>query len=275
MSDADRNYSYLVKTFDAPQVGVHGFVEVMSRLALPTWRALAAAGQLEAIHVLRKVGDIDLQTSALPVRDWAYVAILELAEHASPDAVLAAEAAAGLDVASLSRNGIEYLSNEALVRPERAGTAIPLPSPHWPTPPVAQQAAVEYIQIPDRHWNEYRRFMKEVMGPVGARLVRLGASYQIQIMERVRVLHRDPSLPAWNRIHVLWGDFTDSANGFIARTNEAVRVVLGPEHDVRSALDAANGYRVKPRMSRNVLIGELSILRAPGDATSGLAADQR
>ena len=275
MSDADRNYSYLVKTFDAPQVGVHGFVEAMSRLALPTWRALAAAGQLEAVHVLRKVGDIDLQTSALPVRDWAYVAILELAERASPDAVLAAEAAAGLDVASLSRNGIEYLSNEALVRPERAGTAIPLPSPHWPTPPAAQQAAVEYIQIPDRHWNEYRLFMKEVMGPVGARLVRLGASYQIQIMERVRVLHRDPSLPAWNRIHVLWGDFNDSANGFIARTNEAVRAVLGPEHDVMSALNAANGYRVKPRMSRNELIGELSILRTTEGATSGLAADQR
>ena len=281
MSDtdrADRSYAYLVRTFDAPRIGTAGFIKVMSELALPVWRSLTDAGQIAAIHVLQKIGDIDLQTAAEPVRDWAYVAILELSESASTDAVLATEDTVGIDPVTLLRRGVDYLSNEVLVRPKGAGTAIPLPSARCPTPPANQQVAVEYIQIPEGYWNEYRRFMKDVMGPVGVRLVSRGASYQIQIMERERVLHRDASLPPWNRIHVLWGDFADSHNGFIARTNEAVRAVLGPRHDVQSALDAANGYRIKPRMSRNRLIEELSITRRAVTAVPqapDLAGDQR
>lgn len=252
----DRRYTYLAKTFDSP-LDPACFVDRMRTSVLPAWRALCEAGSLRSVEVLQKIGDIDLLTAARPVRDWSHFALLELAESADVERVIAAEADAGVSMPALAELDIEYLSNEILVRPAGAGTAIPAPFSTWPPP--RQTAGIEYIEIPEARWLEYRGFMQRVMGPVGARLVELGHSARIQILECERALHRDPSLPRWNRVHVLWGEFDDPATGFFRHTTEVVRTLLGPELDMHGALAAVNAYRTKPRMSRNVLVPELCL----------------
>lgn len=264
----DRDYIYLAKTFDAPQLPVAAFVERMRSTALPVWRHLLEQGAIVSVQSFEKIGDIDLQTSPAGVRDWRYFVAVELEPGESIELVHDAERRAGLDVEQLARLGIQYLSNEVTVRPTGAGTAIPMPSPHWPVPPPNHSAGVEYIQIPARFWEEYRDFMRTVMGPVGARLVEQGDSFQIQIMECRQVLHRDPTLPPWNRIHVLWGDFDDPGAGFIERTSKVVRSMISPDSDVHATLGATNHYRIKPRMSKNQLLKPLCLGRYAGkDAT--------
>jgi hypothetical protein len=230
--------------------------------ALPVWRQLHDDRVLASVQTLRKVGDVDLQTSSQTVRDWQYFVLLELTEHASAEEVLRAEAAHGLTAAALASRGVEYLSNELMERPAQAGTAIPVPSPRYSAWPSNQLAAIEYIDIPEAHWLDYRQFMKEVMGPVGAQLVRQGDSYQVQVLECLEVVHRDPSLPAWNRIHLLWGEFDDPVNGFFKHTNTAIDKVLGAGRDVQAVLGQVATYRNKPRMSKNVAVPALSIARA-------------
>lgn len=262
MTDADRRYQFIAKTFDAPGLSPARFTEVLSQVALPIWRQLHRDRVLASVQTLRKVGDVDLQTASQTVRDWEYFVLLELSENASAQDVVRMEAAHGLTVAALRKSGVEYLSNEILQRPAAAGTAIPVPSPRYTAWPTNQLAAIEYIDIPERHWLDYRQFMKEVMGPVGAQLVRQGDSYQVQILECVQALHRDASLPAWNRIHLLWGEFDDPINGFFKHTNTAIDAVLGAGRDVQAVLGQVAIYRTKPRMSKNVAVPELSIPRA-------------
>lgn len=256
----DRSYLYLGKTFDAPNLDCRQFTTVMQSEVLPIWRTLHSRGLIASAHVLQKTGDIDLFTLKEPIRDWRYFALLEIAEGVGAVAVAEAERDLGLRGERLERHSIQYLSNEALQRPAGAGTALPIPSQYWDAPPANHSAGIEYIQIPDDYWDEYRRFMRDVMGPVGARLVALGHSYQIQIMERTHVLHRDASLPDWNRIHILWGDFDDSTNGFIERARRAAHDVL--RLDVHGALSSTNHYRLKPRMSKNQLLKPLCIEHA-------------
>lgn len=261
MTDADRRYEFIAKTFDAPGLGLDRFTEVLSKAVLPLWRQLARDRVLASVQTLRKVGDVDLQTSSQTVRDWQYFVLLELSEHASTQEVLQAEAAHDFTVTALARQGVEYLSNEVMQRPAEAGTAIPVPSPRYEEWPANQLAAIEYIDIPAAHWLDYRQFMKEMMGPVGAQLVRQGHSYQVQILERVTAVYRDPSLPAWNRIHLLWGEFDDPVNGFFKHTNAAIDTVLGAGRDVQAVLGQVASYRTKPRMSKNVAVPALSIPR--------------
>lgn len=261
MTALDRRYTFIAKTFDAPAVGPDGFIAALREMALPLWRQLHRDGVLVSVQALQKVGDVDLQTSAARVRDWEFFILLELSEHASPDSIVTAELDAGFDAAALKRRGIEYLSNEVMQRPAGAGTAIPLPAPGSDEWPASQLAAIEYIDIPLAQWDAYRRFMKEVMGPVGAQLVREGHSYQVKILERVAIVHRDESLPDWNRVHLLWGEFDDPVNGFFKHTNAAISTVLGAANDVRAVLEPVNSYRVKPRMSKNRDLPALSIAR--------------
>jgi hypothetical protein len=261
VTDLDRQYLYIASTFDAPGPDDARFVDALSAIALPVWRQEHDAGSIASVQVFRKDGDVDLQTSSTNVRDWRYFALVELTEGTAAGDILNAERAAGLTPENLARHGVQYLSCEVLERPARAGTAVPLPSPHWSAPPEHHQAAIEYIQIPPAHWQEYRDFMREYMGPVGARLVRLGHSFQIQILERLQTVHRDESLPDWNRIHILWGDFEQARHGFLRHTNEAVQAVVGLGQDVHSVLNAANSYRIKPRMSRNRLLTALCLDR--------------
>lgn len=262
MTDADRRYDFIAKTFDAPGLTLAEFTEVVRKVAWPVWEQLYREGVLASVQTLQKVGDVDLQTSGDPVRDWEYFVLLEMAENASPRGVAKAETNAGIDVISFASDGVSYLSNEILQRPAAAGTAIPVPSTRFDAWPETQQAAIEYIDIPASHWDEYRRFMKDVMGPVGAELVRQGFSYQVQILECMVVLHRDASLPAWNRVHLLWGEFDDPVNGFFKHTNQAINSVFGASRDVKAVLDPVNSYRQKPRMSKNREVPALSIKRA-------------
>ena len=262
MTDADRRYLFIAKTFDAPGLSLAEFTQVLSQVALPIWRQLHRDRMLIGVQALRKVGDVDLQTSGAAVRDWEYFVLLELSEDATPEAFTQTETAHGLTVAALAAAGVQYLSNEEMQRPAAAGTAIPIPSPRYDAWPANQLAAIEYIDIPDAHWLDYRQFMKEVMGPVGAQLVRQGDSYQVQILECVQPVHRDASLPAWNRIHLLWGEFDDPVNGFLKHTNAAIDTVLGAGRDVQAVLGTIASYRNKPRMSKNVALPALSIPRA-------------
>ncbi|MBL8265198.1 hypothetical protein, partial [Steroidobacter sp.] len=252
MTDKDRSYSYLARTFDAPTLSTQEFARHLDAVAMPTWRRLHEAGVLASVETLRKVGDIDMQTAPGPVRDWGYFVQLELGAGADIEAVLQAERDAGLEAALARQPGIQYLSCEVLVRPAGAGTAIPHPSPRHRSPPANQYAGIEYIQIPNPHWDEYRGFMRDVMGPVGAQLVDEGYSYRIQIMERARLLRWDDSLPEWNRVHILWGEFDDPDRGFLRHTSEVIRSRFGPGGDVLSTLSRTSHYRVKPRMSKNV-----------------------
>jgi hypothetical protein len=259
MGSVDRQYVFLAKTLDAPELELEEFVAVVQEVAMPTWRRQVQAGQVQSVQVLRKVGDVDLQTATDPVRDWQYFVLAQLGADTEAAQVAEAEHRAGLDPRSLAARRIEYLSNEVLVRPAAAGTAIPGRSPRHAAPPAEQLAAIEYIQIPPAHWEDYRRFMKEVMGPVGAHMVRVGDSYQVLILEQTAVLHRSESLPEWNRVHILWGRFDDPGAGFFRHTNEAIREVLGPGLDVQAALDPVNRYRIKPRMSKNRRIEALCL----------------
>lgn len=261
MTDADRRYLFLAKTFDAPGLDAARFTEAISQVALPTWRQLHRDRLLASVQTLRKVGDVDLQTSSHSVRDWKYFVLLELSEHADAQEVLRIETANGVTVPAFAHHGVEYLSNEVMQRPAGAGTAIPVPSPRYSAWPANQLAAIEYIDIPEAHWLAYRQFMKDVMGPVGAQLVRQGDSYQVQILECLAAVHRDASLPAWNRIHLLWGEFNDPVNGFFKHTNAAIDTVLGTGRDVQAVLGQVASYRNKPRMSKNVAVAELCIQR--------------
>jgi hypothetical protein len=255
----DRQYVYLAKTFDAPSLTLEDFTAAMEARVLPHWRRLFERGWLRSVQMLHKVGDIDLQTAAGSVRDWQYFLLAELGRGVEAAQVAEEETQAGISPAKLDGAGIDYLSSEILSRPADAGTAIPAPSRRFSAPPRDQLAAIEYIQIPPQHWDEYRRFMKEVMGPVGAHMVKVGRSYQVQILEQIAVLHRSDSLPPWNRIHILWGRFDDPQRGFFQHTNEAIREVLGRGIDVQAALDPVNRYRIKPRMSKNQRVEALCL----------------
>lgn len=259
MSPADRTYTYIAKTLDAPETDLAGFISDMTRDALPVWRELRDAGLLTSVQSLMKVGDVDLQTAGRAVRDWQYFVLLELTAQTPADVILQTERDSGLEAALKANPRVHYLSNEVLQRPEGAGTAIPVPATPFAGPPANQLAAIEYIEIPTSHWKEYHEFMRTVMGPVGAHMVRNGNSHLVQILECTRVVHHDASLPAWNRIHILWGEFEDPHIGFFRHTTQAVRRVIGPEHDVQSALDPANRYRIKPRMSKNLRIEALCL----------------
>lgn len=262
MVELDRTYSYIARAFDAPCLAPEDFAAALSSIVMPLWQRLYHAGVLASVEVLRKVGDIDLQTSPQGVRDWGYFVLLELAADATPEAVLAAEAAEDLERKLGGSEHLGYLSGEVLVRPINAGTAVPLPAQRYAMPPANQCAAIEYIQIPQRHWEEYHRFMHDVMGPVGAKLVEQGHSHRVQIMERAQLLHWDPSLPAWNRVHILWGDFDDAETGFLRQTTEAIRQLFGVEHDVASMLNRTSHYRIKARMSKNLRLESMCLDRA-------------
>lgn len=261
MTNADRSYTYIARTFDAPSLTPQAFAEAIDSIAMPVWRRLHASGSLASVEGLCKVGDIDMQTSTDPVRDWTYFILLELAPGIDAQDVLDVEHAVGVEAALDAHGSIEYLSSEVLTRPAGAGTAIPLPLSGSIVPPANQRAGIEYIQIPQPYWDEYRQFMREVMGPIGARLVDRGYSYRVQILERRSLLRWHTSLPAWNRVHILWGEFDDPQNGFLKHTTEVIRSYLGSDNDVLSTLARTNHYRVKPRMSKNVRMEALCLNR--------------
>lgn len=263
MTDLDRTYIYVARTFAAPGLTVEKFSTRLTAAALPSWRELLRAGVLASVETLRKVGDIELHTSARPVRDWDYFVLLELAEGVATEELLESERRAGIDGALAALAHVEYLSCEVLTRPAGAGTAIPRPAPGLLHPPADQFAGIEYIYIPPPHWQEYQDYMRHVMGPVGARMTQLGHCYRVQIMERMTLLRWDESLPSWNRVHILWAAFDAPGDAFIRRTTEVIRAHLGEANDVESTLGRVAHYRLKPRMSKNVRVESLCLQATP------------
>lgn len=249
---ADRDYFYIATVLHAGDLSRAEFVELMAATVRPVWRELAAAGAIRSARCLARIGDIDMKTDGAPVRTWDHLALVEVDPAHDVDDVERADAA-GLP------EGI-VLAREVLRRPAAAGLAVPRPSPVLAAQPASFTAGVEYIDIPEDHWEDYRTFMREVFGPVGSMLLARGQAYEVIITERVRTILRDPSLPHWNRVHVLVGDF-DHEPGFFAAATAAVRDVLGGDADVFEALGAVDHYRRKPCMSKNITLHELSVER--------------
>lgn len=255
----DRDYHFLVKTFDTPAMAADTARAAIATCLLPCWRSLHEAGVILSAAVWHKIGDLDIQTESSGVRDWNWFVSLELASGADGDLVVQQEEKSGISRTALREHGIDYLSNELMVRPAGAGTAVPRPSSLLSGLPENFSAGVEYINIPEERWRDYQQFMRTVFGPIGACMVEMGACYQVAIMERVKTYLRHQSLPTFNRVHVLISNFEDMTAGFFPMSSVAVERVVGKGHTLESALAPAASYRRKPRMSRNRLERDLSI----------------
>lgn len=251
MNLADRDYRFLIRTLDSPDTDAERFRQIAQDAAsvgLVGWQC--GAGVI-AVDGYCKVGDMDLRNDGSVGRDWRFCLVSELDEN--QDFPKLDNEAVEKERTFLEARGIQLLSIEAMIRPARAGTAIPRPSSHWNSFPSHFEAAIEYISIPPENWKEYQEFMRDKFGPVGKGLVEEGHSYSVTITELVHSYFRDPTLPGWNRIHILTGDFDPKTGGFLRQTAAMVRRVVGATHSIESALGLAS-YRRKPRMSRNRLV---------------------
>jgi hypothetical protein len=256
---SDRDYFFLARAMHADGLDRMEFVRRMATTALPTWRSLEKDGRISSACCFARIGDVDLQTDGSPVRGWDYFVLIEVAEGVDARNVARVEQEGLRHGGLLDDERVEILSEEILQRRAGSGTAVPRPSPRLPAMPTGFTVAIEYISIPEERWLDYQRFMRDVFGPVGCLLVERGDAYKVIITERVALLHWDDSLPHWNRIHILMSDFDDEEAGFLPATNQAVRDVLNTESDVYGALEAVEGYRRKPCMSKNIVLPDLSI----------------
>lgn len=247
----DRDYHFWIATFTStsglplePADAVARLIQAAQRQC----RQLKIAGY----ELYRDIGDVELQTDAERVRTWEYCLIAEL-QPETDLADLIARPPAVLQGKGWSSD-TNCLTSELAVRPAGAGTAIPRAPEHTPQLPARFTTAIEYIQIPDTHWLDYKNFMREVFGPLGRWLIDRRHSHKIIITERLHEFWRDPSMPAWNRVHVLTGDFDSAVGGFVASVDLATKQIVGPDHTVTTALAPVSSYRKKPRMSKNVVV---------------------
>lgn len=242
---ADRDYIFTARTFD-------GSFEPAWLVAHRPWLdGLRSSGTVASARVYEKIGDV--QPPSAGARDWRWFVLTELAPGADADAMIAGEQR--IDAAS----GVTPLTHELLCRPRGAGTSVPRPGPAHHRCPPNFTAAIEYIAIPEAHWEEYRQFMYDVFGPIGRRLVAKGDFDEAIITERRKLICADPSMPDWNRIHILVTDWSDF-DLFVARASAVVPEVLGRDIGMFEALAPAERYRIKPRMTNNRLREDLSLI---------------
>jgi hypothetical protein len=249
----ERDYHFVAKTYSAPELSPDDFLNVLRARSLPPTPRLSCGTGVAAIDVYHQIGQVELQTDDEPGRSWEYCLVQELESGVdlTPFVDRAANAA---ERNALASAGITCLSSELMVRPKGAGTAIPCPSKLHRSFPQRFTTAIEYINIPDEHWDDYKLFMRDVFGPIGSWLVTHGHSYKVTITERVESIFRDPSLPDWNRLHLLTGDFESQDDGFFKHVATAVAEVVGKGETIETALSPASAYRRKPRMSNNRII---------------------
>lgn len=245
----DRHYFFWIATFTSSRSEPDDLA-ALERLMSAAARA-AAPGSFVGYEVYRDVGAVSMETSEQPVRAWKYCLIAELDPDVDVSRLTAAAPApfSGSDWPA----GLHCLSSEIAVRPARAGTAVPRRSGRTAAGAESFTTAIEYIDIPPEHWDHYKAFMRDVFGPVGRWLLEHGYSQKIVVTERVHSFRHDPSLPSWNRVHTLHGDFDRQHGGFAERTAEAASVILGKPASMASAM-APISYRRKPKMSKNVLV---------------------
>ncbi len=212
--------------------------------------------EVVAVDLYREVGSIDLQTDSGNVRNWSHCFIAELADTASADALIKAADAPILK--GMGWGMAECLTSELATRKVDSGTAVPALAATSREMPLNFSAAIEYISIPESRLDDYIEFMRNVFGPVGRWLVTHGHSERIIITERTRSFFHHPSMPLWNQIHILTGDFEDKEKGFHYWTEKAASVVLRSRQNIASAMEPIVTYRRKPRMSKNILAASLT-----------------
>lgn len=244
----DRPYHYWIGTFETKVSASEASYAIEKSV-----QNLAEEGvSITGYEVYRDVGAVDFAVDRAPVRSWDYCAVIEFAELTDIQKLIDNPPAE-----LMSRDwgqGIYCLSSEIAVRPQKAGTSVPRPLLPGSSLPEQFKVAVEYIWIPGERWADYHNFMKTDFGPVGTWLVENGFSHKIIVTERVHSYFHDQTLPKWNCIHILTGNFDDDENGFKAGVARAVKAVIGPQHTPASALAPALKYRRKPKMSKNEMV---------------------
>jgi len=64
-------------------------------------------------------------------------------------------------------------------------------------------ASLEFIQVDQPYFEDYRSFMRDYCGPAAAKIVRSGRFGTFRAMETMAVLYRDPAAQVdWNQIHL-------------------------------------------------------------------------
>jgi hypothetical protein len=248
MPSPDREHYFIGRTYD-----LAGSPEAAFAPCLEAWRGLVESGLFRNLLVLESVGNVDLSVDAKAVRPWNLFMLAELAGGADRAVAVAAEEAAFANAA------VKPLSRQLLCRKAGENLAVPRPEGPHARLPDGFRYAVEYIWVPPERHADYSHAMRRLFGPLGIELVKRGAAYRIIITEVVEDLHFDPSLPRFNQIHVLTGDFDDPAGGFIPTGNAIVQELAGAGTTMEAALAELARYRSKPRMSKSKPVPGLCI----------------
>lgn len=241
-SPADRDYVFVARTYDLPRgtSPAEAFAACREGMA-----AMVGGGLFRNARVLESIGAVDLVADEAPVRPWNVFTLCELAEGADREAALRVEAEAF--AAATQRP----LSRHILRRPAGAGLAVPRPGPHFAALPDRFAYAVEYIWVPPARRDEYMAAMRDIFGPIGIALVAQGHAYKVVITEVIETLDLDPSMPRFNQIHLLSGDFDDRVDGFTVHADAVVRGLGRGAVSTEQALRDVARYREKPRMSKS------------------------
>ena len=250
----DRDYYFWIATFalssDAKIEPRDAARDMVSKL-----EASSDTVHVSGYELYQDIGDVEFDADEDKVREWSHCLLVEL----SPDS----------DISALIRNppdvigsmggmdwgaGVEALTSELTVRPYGAGTALPRANEKNRPFPERFQTAIEYISIPREKWDHYRQFMRSTFGPVGCWMVEHGRSHKIIITESVQTFYRHHTMPEWNRIHFLTGDFDNEKDGFYYWTKAALGELFQHDLSVKTATAPIHGYRKKPKMSKNIVL---------------------
>jgi hypothetical protein len=248
MPSPDRDYYFVGRTYDLADSPETAFAPCVD-----AWRGLVEKGLFRNVLVLESVGNVDLSVDAKSVRPWNLFVLAELAEGADRKEALAAEEAA------FAHAQAKPLSRQLLCRRAGENLAVPRPDGRYPALPENFRYAVEYIWVPPERHADYTNAMRSLFGPLGIELAKRGAAYRIIITEVVDDLLFDASLPRFNQIHVLSGDFDDQEGGFIPTGNAIVRELTAPGTTMEGALAELARYRSKPRMSKSRPVAGLCV----------------
>ena len=120
-------------------------------------------------------------------------------------------------------------------------------------------ASLEFIQVNQPYFEDYRRFMSDYCGPAAARIVRSGRFGTFRAMETIAVLYRDPSAQAdWNQIHLCELN-PDGFKGFGREFEAAMRDDRTDGADTSRDFADLDRIRTVPRWTFNDPVIELDV----------------
>jgi hypothetical protein len=239
MPTIDRDYDFIARTY-----AVTGDPADYFAPCLPDWRAMVARGLFRNVRVYA-----DLVADAAR---WNVLVLAELEEGADSVAALAADAGAA------ARAQAPSLSHQRVRRKAGENLASPRPVPARAGLPDGVGHLVEYVWVPPEGWDGYTQMMRGLFGPLGIRLRDSGAAWRMVIMEVIEDLAFDPTLPRFNQIHILSGDFDGPERRFATEADAIVRD-LSDHPGIESALVELSRYRSKPRVSRSQPVAALNV----------------